>query len=213
MANSAGINGTALFAALAGSILVYSAVKGNKVSVTVRDLLKGQTPATNYGTAASGASVGAGIGTGSINSLGSIPTGSGGNQFSTIDAFMVNTLGFSKAGRAGALGNIQVESTFSPTAYNPGEGAIGICQWEKGRRVALQTLAASMGTTETDIRAQLRYMQTELMSAFSPVYVYMRAATDPASAAAFWDGNYEISDGKTRSERVANAQSIYGSLK
>lgn len=204
MASNGGINGAALVGATAGAILVYSAVKGNNVSKTVRDLLAGQTPPDTYQSA---------IGGSGSAPLGGVPPASGGgNQMQTIQAYMLNNMQFSKAGAAGGLGNIQVESGFSPTSYNPNEGAIGICQWEGGRRTGLQALAAANGMKETDIRAQLMWMNTELSTAFAPVGLYMRGASDPASAAAFWDQYYEISAGTSRAQRIANAQALYAGM-
>lgn len=208
MAGQGGINGTSVFITLVGSVLVYSAVKGNKISVTLRDFLAGKAPATNYDfSAATGlATLGGAAGATS----GSAPSVSGSGE-AAIDSYL-QSLGFTKAGRAGALGNIQVESGFSPTAYNAGEGAIGICQWELGRRTALQAYAKAHGSTETDLNMQLGYMRAELLSSKSPVYLYMRATGDPSSAAAYWDQYYEGSAGTTRQERISNAVSIYAGL-
>ena len=63
---------------------------------------------------------------------------------------------------AGIVGNLSVESGFSPTAYNAGEGAIGLAQWEGGRRTALQQWAAAHGGTETDLQMQLSFLWHEM---------------------------------------------------
>lgn len=131
----------------------------------------------------------------------------------TIDAYLAGTLKFSRAGRAGALGNMEVESNYSPTAYNATEGAIGLCQWELGRRTALQAYAARHGGKETDLAMQLGYLSTELHEAeFADVWRVMRESTSPATAAAFWDANYERSAGTSRSLRIAKATRIYDEL-
>lgn len=203
-----GINGTAVFITVAGGLLVYSAVKNNKISVTLRDFLAGNTPPDSNAPVTSSQVLPEYSAPGGVH-YESYTTGSG---FSAIAAYMINNLGFSQAGAAGALGNIQVESNFNPGAYNPNEGAIGLCQWELGRRTALQAYAAAHGSTETDINMQLGYMRAELLSAFANVYMYERGTSDPASAAAYWDANYERSSGSTRSQRIANAESIYSQL-
>lgn len=119
--------------------------------------------------------------------------------------------GFPASDAAGALGNLQVESGFSPTAYNAGEGAIGIAQWEGGRRTALQNYAAAHGGKETDLAMQLGYLGQELKHGYSSV---LRTFTTgpveaPAAAAAIWDADFEASAGTTRTQRVNNAQTIY----
>jgi hypothetical protein len=131
-----------------------------------------------------------------------------GSYESQIYGYLENTLGFSPAGAAGALGNLQVESGFSPTAYNANEGAIGIGQWEGGRRAALQAYAAAHGGKETDLAMQLGYLGQELRNSYGSVLTYMRSATSPSAAAAEWDANYEVSAGTTRTQRVNDAQTI-----
>jgi hypothetical protein len=126
----------------------------------------------------------------------------------------LNQLGLSPAGEAGLLGNFAVETggTFSPTAYNPAEGAIGEAQWELGRRTALQRYAAAHGGRETDLRIQLGYLGQELSGPFRNVLTYLRRATDPTAAAAYVDANFERSAGTTRAQRISEANAIYGQI-
>lgn len=119
--------------------------------------------------------------------------------------------GYTTAGIAGALGNLEKESSWEPTAYNPNEGAIGIAQWENDRRIRLDSVAREMGTSETNINAQLAYMADELNHGFSPVDQYMRTATDPQAAANEWNRHYEIS-GDYSNDRENNASAIYEQL-
>lgn len=126
-----------------------------------------------------------------------------------ILGYLQGTLGFSSAGAAGALGNLEVESGWNPTAANPNEGAIGIAQWEGGRRTSLDAYAAKTGGSEKSLGTQLGYLANELKNSYSGVLAYMRRATNPAAAAAEWDANYEGSAGTTRSARVSDAQTIY----
>jgi hypothetical protein len=126
--------------------------------------------------------------------------------------------GLSDAAAAGVLGNLQVESGFRPTAYNAREGAIGIGQWEGGRRTRLQAYAAAHGGTETDLSIQLGFLWSELTGGYSRVLSLLRSATSPSAAAAIWDvgpggpnsgTGFENSDGGSTSTRQANAQRIY----
>lgn len=129
----------------------------------------------------------------------------------TITAYL-SSLGLSRAGIAGVEGNLQVESGFNPGASNPREGAIGLAQWEGGRRTALQAYARAHGTSETDLSAQLGYLGQELQGPFAGVLAQLRTATDPGQAAALFDSGFERSSGDARSTRMANAQAIYGGL-
>jgi hypothetical protein len=107
---------------------------------------------------------------------------------------------------AGVLGNLQEESGLSPTAYNGREGAIGIAQWEKGRRIALQNYAAAHGGKETDLNMQLGYLWHELTSSESGALAALKGAGSASEAAAAWDANFERSDGTTRGARIQYAQ-------
>lgn len=133
------------------------------------------------------------------------PTGNA----ATIVAFL-KAQGFSNAGIAAVLGNFQVESGFNPGASNAGEGAIGIAQWEDGRRTALDAYAKAHGGSEGDLNTQLGYMMQELAGRPN-VLQAMKTATDPGAAAAIWDAQFEGSAGTTRDQRVSNAQSIFKS--
>lgn len=210
MSSQGGISGVAVTAAGVGVVLAYSAIKGKNVSQSFRALLAGQNPSlvpSDPNLAISGGGT-TGSATGAAGLVGDVPVGNS----TSIDPYLKGTLGFTRAGRAGALGNMQVESGFSPTAGNAAEGAIGICQWELGRRTNLQTYAAAHGLHETDLAAQLGYMRLELLTGYADVYAYMRLASDPGAAAAYWDANYEHSAGTTRQARISNALAIYGSL-
>jgi Phage tail lysozyme len=113
-------------------------------------------------------------------------------------------LGLNTNGTAGGLGNIEVESHFDPTAYNAAEEAIGLAQWEGGRRTALQNYASQTGGTESSLATQLGYLGVELR-ADPGLIADLNAAATPAAAAAIWDARFERSAGTTRAERMAAA--------
>lgn len=117
-------------------------------------------------------------------------------------------LGLSSAQAAGVAGNLQVESNFSSTAVNPRENAIGLAQWEGGRRTGLQRFAASRGTAETDLGTQVDYLIYELQGPESGALAKLRATSDAGSAAAAFDQYYERSSGSARATRIADAQAI-----
>lgn len=120
--------------------------------------------------------------------------------------------GLTPAQIAGVLGNLQVESGFRTDAYNPGEGAIGIAQWEGGRRTNLQAYARARGLTETNLSAQLGYLWTELTGSYPGAYAHLRAATTPGQAATVWDAEFEVSSGEARGQRINFANSIFQSI-
>lgn len=120
---------------------------------------------------------------------------------------LLKMAGLSQAAIAGIMGNIDVESGFNPAAYNAREGAIGIAQWEGGRRTALQQFAASHGTTETDLDTQVAFLLTEANQRGN--LAAMQGYSDPAQAAAYWDANYEVSSGSARQQRESVAQQVY----
>jgi hypothetical protein len=119
--------------------------------------------------------------------------------------------GLTPAQAAGVAGNLQVESgvNIDPAASNAREGAVGIAQWEGGRRAALDAFAARTGGSETDLGTQLNYLWSEFQGPESSAYRKLLATNDPASAAAVVDQFYERSSGAARAQRVADAQAIY----
>lgn len=116
--------------------------------------------------------------------------------------------GIPAAQAAGIAGNLQVESSFDPTAWNDGEGALGIAQWEGGRLTQLRSFASAHGTAATDLNTQVDFLVNELHGSESNAYAKLMATSDPGSAAAAFDQFYERSSGASRSTRVANAQAI-----
>lgn len=129
--------------------------------------------------------------------------------------------GLSPAQTAGVLGNLEVESSFNPGASNPREGAIGIAQWENGRRSALDAFASATGGSETSLSTQLGYLWSELTGPYKSVLAEIKSTNNPATAAAYWDvgpggvnsgTGFENSSGSATGQREANAESIYQRL-
>jgi hypothetical protein len=212
MASANGISGTAVFAVLGGSILAYSGLRGKHISVVVRDFLSGKNPAnsptdipigpSDYSTTPLAAS-----GMTSIPSV--VNAGSAAANQKTIANFL-KSKGASPSTIAAWLGNIQIESGFNPANVNASEGAIGLVQWEGGRRAALQAFARVRGTSESDLGTQLAFLWQEYSS---PDYASLRsqlaATNDPAQAASLIDQYYERSSGAARGQRMTAAQQFY----
>lgn len=117
--------------------------------------------------------------------------------------------GLTAAQIAGIEGNIQIESGFRTDAYNPGENAIGLVQWQRGRRTALQSYAASIGKPETDLDAQLGFIWQEFMGSESGAFAALQAAVTPEQAATVIDQKYERSSGHARAQRIAAALNFF----
>lgn len=138
-----------------------------------------------------------------------------------IYAWLTGVEHFTAPQAAGILANAKVESGFDTGAYNPGEGAIGLFQWEGGRRTALDAYAASIGQAETSLTAQLGYLGRELAGPYASVVAAIRGTSDPATAARLWDigpggvnsgTGFENSSGAADLTRQQDAQSIYAQI-
>ena len=115
--------------------------------------------------------------------------------------------GFTSAQASGILGNIQTESSFKTNAYNSGEGAIGLCQWEGSRRTDLQRFAASEGKPVTDWHVQADFIMHELTHKESGAFAALKRTETPEQAAKVFQSQYERSAALTN--RAANASNIY----
>lgn len=103
---------------------------------------------------------------------------------------------------AGIIGNLSVESGLNPGAPNYREGAIGLAQWEGGRRSALQAFARTHGGSETDLNTQLEFLWHEMHTSESAAWNRVRQAGNVREAAALWDQYYERSSGAARQDRI-----------
>ncbi|MEV0032788.1 phage tail tip lysozyme [Nocardia sp. NPDC050793] len=129
-------------------------------------------------------------------------------QVKEIYDYLTTKYGFTPAQAAGILGNMQAESDFKTDAYNEGEGAIGLCQWEGGRRDRLEAFAAAQGKPVTDWRVQVDFMMHEMQGSESVAFQKIKSTHSPAAAAEAFDQFYERSSGDARSQRMSNANNI-----
>lgn len=199
------VNGTAVALSVVGGVLLYSAVKGKGIGVTVHSLLAGQ-PVPNAATGGSGGSVQSAIGT----MQGALTAGSQSAEgLINQELKKGNPLPYTRAQRAGIMGNIQAESNFLPGAQNP-NGAYGICQWMGTRLDMLHWYAKVNNASVNDLATQIGFMNFELDSTMSHVQAAIRATNDPAHAATIFNNLYEIS-GDNSGQREANAVALYRS--
>lgn len=115
--------------------------------------------------------------------------------------------GASVAGACGVMGNIEIESGGNPEAYNPNEDAIGLCQWEGGRKTELEAYAAHYGGSSTDLHIQIGFLIEEAKARGN--WQAVTEATDAAACAAYWDANFEVSAGTARNLRMQVAASFF----
>lgn len=122
--------------------------------------------------------------------------------------YMTQKHGIPPAIASGILGNMQTESSFKTNAYNKGEGAIGLCQWEGGRRTNLENFAKQEGKPVTDWHVQVDFMMHELKGSESGAWSKIQQTSTPEDAARAFDKYYERSSGAAREQRAGNAASI-----
>ena len=130
---------------------------------------------------------------------------SGTSSYSAI-ASLLKSLGATRAGIAGFLGNTKIESGGRTTAV--GGPAHGLQQWQDGRFAQLQRLAASMGVSWKSQQAQLAMIRQELTHGYKGTLTNLRHAKSASAAAAYVDAHYEISSGAARGAREAAARSF-----
>lgn len=145
------------------------------------------------------------------------------SNLAQIDAFLA-AHGEGTAQRAGIEANLETESGWNPGASNSAEGAIGIAQWEGGRRTGpngLDAYAASTHGSETSLQTQLGYLWSELTGPYQSVLSAINGTNDPATVARDWDvgsggvnsgTGFENSSGSTTQTRINNARTLYAQL-
>jgi hypothetical protein len=76
----------------------------------------------------------------------------------------LKAMGYSDIAAAGAMGNIDWESSgFNPAIIEGGSGeGLGLCQWSFGRKTQLKSYAASTGRSATDPAVQVEFLMMEL---------------------------------------------------
>ena len=149
------------------------------------------------------------LNTGAIDAKGQ-PMGPGETvQAKQIYDYLTSKYELTPAVASGILGNMMTESSFKTNAHNAAEGAIGLCQWEGGRRTQLEHFASAEGKPVTDWHVQVDFMMKELKGSESGAFDRLQHAETPRQAAAIFDQYFERSSGEARGQRVANAEHIF----
>jgi hypothetical protein len=122
---------------------------------------------------------------------------------------------------AGALGNLQAESGFSPSALarndgGPGVDAHGIAQWEGGRYSGphgLQAYASKTGGNASDLRTQIGFLESELSGPKSSTLTALKSAPNASAAALDFATGFEGNNPSSDGTRESNATSIFGQIR
>lgn len=91
--------------------------------------------------------------------------------------------GYSPAQSAGIVGNLLHESGLDPTISHDQGTGIGIAGWRLDRRQALRDFAAARGTSETDFKTQLAFVDHELKTSEPTARAALMQAQTPQDAA------------------------------
>ncbi|MFH0834403.1 MAG: phage tail tip lysozyme [Patescibacteria group bacterium] len=135
----------------------------------------------------------------------------GGNPAIAAEFLKLSPLGLAPWQIAGVIANIKAESNFNPRAFNPAEGAEGICQWRLGRREALYAFAKSHDTDPHSLRAQLMFLVHELQTTESSALAQLKRAQTPEEAAAAFNRYYERSADNS-GRRETDARKFYAQM-
>ena len=146
--------------------------------------------------------------------------GKGADVPETVWNFLASK-GVASVAIAGIMGNMWAESRYNPSAnqldnepnMNPYKAGVGLCQWTETRKDTLNSVAAGMGTTWTDVNAQLTHLWNEI----GPGGYYhehlqaMCKMSDVAQATQYWFSNFEVGNPAYAhmDERIAAAQEAF----
>lgn len=180
----------------------------------IKDVLRNTTTANAFGR-------GRLYGRGSRGRFGmGIRFGKGADVPETVWNFLASK-GVASVAIAGIMGNMWAESRYNPAAnqldnepnMNPYKAGVGLCQWTETRKDTLNSVAAGMGTTWTDVNAQLTHLWNEI----GPGGYYhehlqaMCKMSDVAQATQYWFSNFEVGNPAYAhmDERIAAAQEAF----
>ena len=180
----------------------------------IKDVLRNTTTANAFGR-------GRLYGRGSRGRFGmGIRFGKGADVPETVWNFLASK-GVASVAIAGIMGNMWAESRYNPAAnqldnepnMNPYKAGVGLCQWTETRKDTLNSVAAGMGTTWTDVNAQLTHLWNEIGPG-GYYHEHLQAIckmNDVAQATQYWFSNFEVGNPAYAhmDERIAAAQEAF----
>lgn len=213
------VNGIALAVMGAGGLFLYGAITDRSIISMLQSSVTGTGPP--------GAAKGAhpitqpasltGVQSGNTTFDPNAQSAVSGVGSSAVATFLKGK-GMSRAGTAGIMGNIQIESQF-----NPGSGSFdsnglwsgGIVSWNGSRYQDMVNYAKAHGQSDKDMATQLNFLWLDLTTHYPILWAQLMVATNPQSAAQAFDTTFERSatgEAGLVPERLAAAQSWYERL-
>ena len=112
-------------------------------------------------------------------------------------ASYLKSIGFTKAGTIGLLGNILGESGANPRAAERniavgGIGGIGIVQWTASRRRKLEAEASNDNSKILDLNFQLKYLGKELQNSYKSTFNKLSTTTSISEATIYVLEKFEV---------------------
>lgn len=151
--------------------------------------------------------------------LGCIPTvvGAASNEQTVYEYLKKNLTEMNSAAICGMMAGIQSESNFNPIAkYTEADGSesFGICQWNGGRRTALENFCKNNSLEVTALTSQLKYLEHELKNTSeNSAYQLICSVTDNQNGAYkagyYCARYYERCAEKYHTQRAELARDIY----
>lgn len=125
----------------------------------------------------------------------------------------LSAIGLKPHAIAGILANIEHESGFNPNGpRGDGGTAFGLAQWRDTRQDGLKFWSKKLGKPITDPLVQAKHLAGEIKRGNqsgptgTATVESLNALGDAGKVAAFFDENFERSDGKSKASRVAAAR-------
>ena len=186
----------------------------DNATYNIKDVLRNTTTANAFGR-------GRLYGRGSRGRFGmGVRFGKGADVPETVWNFLASK-GVASVAIAGIMGNMWAESRYNPSAnqldnepnMNPYKAGVGLCQWTETRKDTLNSVAAGMGTTWTDVNAQLTHLWNEIGPG-GYYHEHLQAIckmSDVAQATQYWFSNFEVGNPAYAhmDERIAAAQEAF----
>ena len=119
--------------------------------------------------------------------------------------------GLTDEATAGIMGNIAVESNYSPTAINSTSGAFGLFQWLGSRYDSLLDYASGRNTSASDLDTQLNFAWEEMQTTEKRTLEEMQSDKYETAGeyAEVFEAKFERSGGALVDRRKAEAEKAY----
>ena len=106
--------------------------------------------------------------------------------------------GFTEAGAAGILGNMECESSFNLAAVGDNGSSFGLCQWHNARGDAMKKTAGS--NWDSNLKGQLDYLISELKTSYPSLYKTLTTTNSVKEAASQMVDKFEVCQGHETAE-------------